>query len=65
MRKVVVNKEGLIINAIEIEENANWKPPEDCLLLPEVASRTCDIGDTWNKATRRVLKPILPPPVDK
>ncbi len=45
MRKVLVNKDGLVVNAIEIEEGADYTPPEGHTLFSEKISEVADIGD--------------------
>jgi hypothetical protein len=45
MRKVLVDKDGLVINAIEIEDGADWQPPEGHRLLSKQDSDLADIGD--------------------
>lgn len=63
MRKVLVDKNGLVVNAIEIGEEANWTPPEGCSLLSLARSKQADIGDTWdgNKIVKAVIPEPLPP----
>ena len=61
MRKVLVRKDdGLVVNAIEIEEDANWKPTDRHYLLNKKNSDLCEIGDTWDG--KKAIKPILPEP---
>lgn len=44
MRKAVVEEAtGKVVNVIEIEKDANWKPPEGCVLMDNG-----EIGDTWD-----------------
>jgi len=56
MRRVLVDKDGLVINAIEIEEGSSWSPPEGHTLLTSVKSKGIDIGDTWDGI--KVTKPV-------
>lgn len=60
MRKAVVDKTGLVINAIEIEEGSKWQPPEGCYLLDEKISETANIGDTWDGT--KIIKALKPTP---
>ena len=66
MRKVLVNKDGLVVNAIEIEDGANWQPPKEHTLLTATKSKGIDIGDTWDglKVTKpvAVILPLTPDP---
>ena len=49
MRKVIVRKiDNLVVNAIEIKEKANWKPPKGCKLLSAAQSKAVNIGDIWD-----------------
>jgi len=48
MRKALVNKAGLIVNVIEIEEETDWKPPKGWKLLSEEQSATANPGDSWD-----------------
>jgi hypothetical protein len=58
MRKAVVrNSDGFVINVIEIEDGANWKPPDDCYLVD--AEKDGSPGDTWDG--KKFIKPEPPP----
>jgi len=58
MRKVLVNKDGLAINAIEIEDGANWTPPDGCKLLDKSSSDKMNIGDTL--IGNNIVKALIP-----
>jgi hypothetical protein len=64
MRKAVVREsDGFVVNVIEIEEGANWKPPEGCYLID--AERDGSPGDTWDG--KQFIKPEPAPvatPID-
>ncbi len=57
MRKVVVDKDGKVVNAIEIEEGVEIPLPDGHSLLSETASKGADIGDSWNGAS--ITKPVI------
>ena len=58
MRKALVRQsDGYVVNVIEIEEGANWQPPDGCYLIDAGDSSP---GDTWDGA--RFVKPELPSP---
>lgn len=60
MRKALIDGQGLVLNVIEIEPDANWSPPEGCVLMDGG-----EIGDTWDGT--KFVKPELPisePPTD-
>ena len=53
MKKSVVRKsDGVVVNIIEIEDGANWEPPEGCELMDGG-----EIGDVWDgvKFTKAAL----------
>lgn len=59
MRKSLVEKAtGKVINVIEIEEEANWSPPEGCILMDGG-----EIGDVWDGRKWIKTEPIVPEPV--
>lgn len=63
MRRAVIDTNGLVINVIEIEKDANWQPPEGCTLLTVTQSVDAGIGDTWDG--KKIIKviPITPEPI--
>lgn len=59
MRKAVVrDTDGFVENIIEIEEGADWQPPEGCYLIDAGDGSP---GDTWDG--EKFVKPELPPPI--
>lgn len=58
MRKAVVREaDGFVENVIEIEEEAEWQPPENCYLIDAADGSP---GDTWDG--EKFVKPELPEP---
>jgi len=55
-RALVRQSDGLVINAIELEEGSNWSPPIGHILLDATISQRTDIGDTWDGL--KVTKPV-------
>jgi len=61
MRKAIIRQsDGRVVNVIEIEAKANWKPPDDCQLAD---AKDGSPGDTWDGT--KFIKPetIVPEPV--
>ncbi len=62
MRKAVVRQaDGLVLNAIEIEDGAKWPVPDGCALV--LAPDSGGPGDTWD-GTKFVSPPVALPPPD-
>jgi len=53
MRKALIRKaDGFVENVIEIEEGANWKVPDGCILIDAFDASP---GDTWDET--KFIKP--------
>tara|TARA_Y100000310_G_scaffold343856_1_gene453522 strand:+ start:2936 stop:3187 length:252 start_codon:yes stop_codon:yes gene_type:complete len=66
MRKALINKDGEVVNVININNDSVWKHPKEHRLLTEEQSRGANIGDTWD-GSHIVPKPQpepSPPPRD-
>jgi len=58
MRKAVVRQsDGFVENTIELEEGANWQPPDGCILIDAIDGSP---GDTWDGT--KFVKPEPPEP---
>ena len=58
MRKAIIEQvTGEVVNVIEIEEGANWQPPEDCYLID---ADNVSPGNTWD-GTKFIPKPEVAP----
>tara|TARA_Y100000310_G_C20334427_1_gene646796 strand:- start:78 stop:296 length:219 start_codon:yes stop_codon:yes gene_type:complete len=57
MRKAVVDRNGVVANAIEIEDGASWTPPKGAKLLNKSQSDQADIGDKVVGST--LIKPAF------
>ncbi len=49
-------KDNKVINQIELEEGADWKPPEGCFIGPEGGKK----GDGWDPIYKEYIKPVIP-----
>ena len=59
MRKALIRKaDGFVENVIEIEEGANWKAPDGCILIDAFDASS---GDTWDGT--KFIKPE-PEPIE-
>ena len=59
MRKALIRKaDGFAENVIEIEEGANWKAPDGCILIDAFDASS---GDTWDGT--KFIKPE-PEPIE-
>ena len=57
MRMALIDGQGLVLNVIEIEPDANWPAPVGCSLIDAGAGSP---GDTWDG--EKFIKPIPPEP---
>jgi hypothetical protein len=60
MRKAVVRPNGFVENVIEIEDDANWSPPDGCYLINALDSGSP--GDTWDGTKFITPAPIITKP---
>ena len=59
MRKALIRKaDGFVENVIEIEEGANWRAPDGCILIDAFDASP---GDTWDGT--KFIKPE-PEPIE-
>jgi hypothetical protein len=60
MRHALVDANGIVVNVIELEPDANWRPPQGCSVVP---SETADIGDMFDHghfvAAPRARNPVI------
>lgn len=66
MARYVIIKNNVIINAVDWDGGASWRPPADCIA---VLHATAGIGWNWNNGvptnpTPPPPLPPLPPPID-
>lgn len=46
MRRLLIDGTGLVVNAVELEAESTWQPPEGLALLPPETEG--NIGDSWD-----------------
>jgi len=59
MRKAII-KDNTVINVIEIDDGANWMPPEGTILVNAVSCQAGDLWDGNNFSTPVVLDQSIP-----